>query len=88
MRYDERVLQVYLPREVYEVFCRLAAEKGLKKGTLARMIIYEYLKPYLKPQPGSGPEGPGAPAESGLGVAGPEGGDEPQREKEGRGEGG
>jgi len=81
MGYNEVRMNVSFPREVYETICRVAAEKGVKKATLVRMAVYEYLRPYLKPQPGSGPAGPGLPARSGLGSAGPEGGDEPERER-------
>jgi len=81
-------IKAIFPKEVYEVLSRVAAEKGMAKATLVRVAVYEYLKPYLKPQPGSGPVGPGLPAGSGLGAAGPEGGDEPEHEKEGRGESG
>jgi hypothetical protein len=87
-------VKVMLSEELLRALERAANELNVGKSTLLRLVITQYLKPWLSPslQPqrlSASPVGPGA---RGLEVAGPEtGGDEPQpltKEKAGGGEGG
>jgi hypothetical protein len=85
-------LTVLLPPELAEALEQASRDKGIGKSTLVRMLLADYLKPWLspslQPQPQASPVPPRA---KGLERAGDDRADEAQlisKEKTGGGEGG
>jgi hypothetical protein len=83
-------IKVMLSPELAEALEHAAREMNVGKGTLVRLILVSYLKPWLSPdlQPRRLPASPVGPGAKGLEVAGPEGRDEAHFEKERGGESG